>query len=89
MPWWLIISTSHHHAQHQSSPTSHLPELEKRSATEEIQSTFIPSPVDTTNIQLEELEVLRQALTAENYKAKFCQLLRCEELTHAKILKER
>lgn len=82
---------NHHNFPSSQHSTSHSPELEKRrSATEDIQSTSSsPFPVDATNIQLAESEVLHQVLTAENYKAKFCKLLECEELTHAKILKEK
>lgn len=83
-------------SQQPSSPRiSHSPEVaqlhhrdvEKRlSATEDIPSTSVPHRVRITP---NESEVLCQVLMAHNYKDKFCQLLKCEELTHAKILKER
>ena len=85
-------------SQHPSNPIrSHLPEVTRArllhrdvekslSATEDVPSASIPP---STSNQVAESKVLCQELTIHNYKHKFCQLLRSEELTHAKMLKNR
>ena len=44
---------------------------------------------DESTLHGSSLKVIRDPLTVDNYNHKFSELLKYEELTHAKILKER
>lgn len=63
-------------------------ELEKRlSTSEEKHSTYYGLPIRTTLHQSP--YVIYENLTVDNYKAKFCELLKYEQMIHADILRQR